>query len=345
MIALPVHSKFLSFCLAFCCLAAWGPGAHGEEADYIKWVDFDVTESALADALALDIETHGTDTPLNWIELLAYLAATYGGDFSRYRKAELLELAEALKAGESLAALTEGLEYFSYYLEAYSAVLGGFVGEYRTEAPDPADPERTVLETRYGLKAFCPIARGFYYAHYDDFGSGRTYGYDRKHLGHDMFAETGTPIVAVESGVVEVMGWNQYGGWRIGIRSFDGLRYYYYAHLRQNRPYHCDLAEGQTVMAGDVIGYMGRTGYSRSENVNNIKQSHLHWGMQLIFDPAQKDGTNQIWIDLYAITCLLQRNTSETYRVAETKEFYRKYGFSESAPPPQNTPVPVAEQP
>lgn len=29
----------------------------------------------------------------------------------------------------------------------------------------------------------------------------------------------GTPIIAVESGVVEHLGWNQYGGWRIGIRS------------------------------------------------------------------------------------------------------------------------------
>ena len=34
-------------------------------------------------------------------------------------------------------------------------------------------------------------------------------------------AATGTPVIAVESGTVEVMGWNQYGGWRIGIRSFD----------------------------------------------------------------------------------------------------------------------------
>jgi len=51
----------------------------------------------------------------------------------------------------------------------------------------------------------------------------------------------GTPVIAVESGYVEAMGWNQYGGWRIGIRSFDKKRYYYYAHLRQNYPYQSDL--------------------------------------------------------------------------------------------------------
>ncbi len=43
----------------------------------------------------------------------------------------------------------------------------------------------------------------------------------------------GTPIIAVESGTIEALGWNQYGGWRIGIRSFDKKRYYYYAHLRK----------------------------------------------------------------------------------------------------------------
>ena len=38
-------------------------------------------------------------------------------------------------------------------------------------------------ETVYGLKGYFPIARGFDYTHYDDFGAGRSYGYKRKHLG------------------------------------------------------------------------------------------------------------------------------------------------------------------
>ena len=106
---------------------------------------------------------------------------------------------------------------------------------------------------------------------------------------------TGTPIIAVESGIVEAVGWNQYGGWRIGIRSYDGLRYYYYAHLRKDHPYNDRLYEGMTVTAGDVIGYSGQTGYSIKENVNNIDTPHLHYGMQLIFDEAEKDSPNQIW--------------------------------------------------
>ena len=144
-----------------------------------------------------------------------------------------------------------------------------------------------------------------------------------------MMAAIGTPVIAIESGTVEIMGWNQYGGWRIGIRSFDKKRYYYYAHLRQNRPYHIDLCEGKTVKAGDVIGYVGRTGYSPNENVNNITTSHLHVGMQLIFDESQKECDNEIWIDLYAITNLLEKNKSAVIRDNQTKEFYRQYAFEE----------------
>ena len=44
---------------------------------------------------------------------------------------------------------------------------------------------------------------------------------------------------------------------------------------------------------------MGHTGYSTTENVNNIKIEHLHWGLQLIFDESQKEGNNEIWIDVY----------------------------------------------
>ena len=101
--------------------------------------------------------------------------------------------------------------------------------------------------------------------------------------------QVGTPIIAVESGYVEALGWNQYGGWRIGIRSLDGKRYYYYAHLRKNFPYVKALKEGSIVQAGDVIGYLGRTGYSRTENTNNIEQPHLHFGIQIIFDESQKE--------------------------------------------------------
>ena len=167
-------------------------------------------------------------------------------------------MAEKLKSGDStMEVLTKDMEYYDYYLEAYTAVLGGMMGEFTL------------------------------------------------------------------SGYVEALGWNQYGGWRIGIRSFDKKRYYYYAHLRQNYPYAEGLAEGSVVTAGDVIGYMGDTGYSTTENVNNIKTVHLHWGLQLIFDESQKEGNNEIWVDCYELSKFLYKNRCEVEKVGDTREWKR----------------------
>ena len=67
------------------------------------------------------------------------------------------------------------------------------------------------------------------------------------------------------------------------------------------------------------------TGYSVKENVNNIDVPHLHFGVQLIFDESQKEGTNQIWIDLYNITKFLSKNKSEVYlKYPDTKDYERK---------------------
>lgn len=316
------------------------------EGDYIHWVDFNVPEEALERAFRWDVDTCQSDPHINWVDLLAYLGAKYGGEFSQYRQADMDEAAARLQNGESMEAITENMKYYPYYREAYGAVLDGLLGQYETEiasadAPDFAlptgengEPDRSaekVWVTKYGLKAFSPIASGFPYSEYDDFGVSRTYGYRRQHLGHDMMGQVGTPIIAVESGRVEAMGWNQYGGWRLGIRSFDGKRYYYYAHLRQNYPYQSGLEEGSVVQAGDVIGYLGRTGYSTTENTNNIDEPHLHFGLQLIFDESQKEGNNEIWINCYELVKFLALHRSEVHKVEGTKEWKRVYEIRDPA--------------
>lgn len=296
------------------------------DGDYIKWVEFQVSCEALTAAYELDVETYEEPVHLNWIELIAYVGAKHGGQFDSGSVRELQQAAEMLRSGEStLEQMTEEMEYYDYYLEAYEAVLGGMVGEFSLQT------EEGDMASYYGLKAYSPIAKGFDYSHYDDFGSSRSYGYARPHLGHDMMGQIGTPVICVESGYVEALGWNQYGGWRVGIRSFDGKRYYYYAHLRQNYPYAENLQEGSVVTAGDVIGYMGHTGYSVKENVNNIEVVHLHWGLQLIFDESQKEGDNEIWIDCYELTKFLYRNRSEVAKVGDSREWKRVYEMNDPA--------------
>lgn len=289
--------------------------AQEEEKDYIKWVEFNVTCEAMKKAYQYDLDSYGKDPHLHWVDLLAILGTKYGGDFTRYQEEDLADIAEKLLDGsQTVEEMTKDMEYYPYYREAYGAVLDGMVGEFQY-----VHPKKKV----YGLKAYSPIAKEFPYSDYDDFGVSRSYGYKRNHLGHDMMGQVGTPVIAVESGYVSAFGWNQYGGWRIGINSFDGRRYYYYAHLRQNRPYAEGLKEGALVQAGDVIGYIGRTGYSTEENTNNIDEYHLHFGLQLIFDESQREGNNEIWVSCYELTRFLSQNRSEVQRDDETKEWTR----------------------
>ena len=211
-------------------------------------------------------------------------------------------------------------------------MLGNLIGEYLVEEPDPQDPEKLIQTAGYGLTAFCPIARGYGYSHYDDFGAGRSYGYRRKHLGNDLMAPVGTPVVEGDigmrysvNGIVEAAGWNQYGGWRVGIRSRDGQRYWYYAHLRRGHPFAAGITEGAEVEAGQVIGYVGMTGYSTTPDTNGMSAPHLHFGLQLIFDESQKEGSDEIWVDVYHLVNLLERRRSTVVPGEEKGEYQRKY--------------------
>lgn len=78
------------------------------------------------------------DVHLNWVELLAYLGAKYGGDFEWFRQADLDAVTEKLKSGMTMEELTKDMKYYAYYREAYGAVLDGMVGyfEQETEAPE-----------------------------------------------------------------------------------------------------------------------------------------------------------------------------------------------------------------
>lgn len=284
----------------------------------IKWVDFQVPYESLKYAMDTDIQTFDQEKHIRMVDALALAACRSGG------KCPLSSVKKAVKdlhGNDSPEKLLGDLyKYYDYYHEAYTAVLGGLLGSFAIEK----DGAQKAI---YGLKAFSPIAAGYGYSHSDDFGNRRSFGFARKHLGHDMMGAAGTPIVAVEGGIVEAMGWNRYGGWRIGIRSFDSKRYYYYAHLQKDKPFADGLEVGDMVQAGDLIGFMGRTGYSDKENVNNIETVHLHFGMQLVFDESQKECLSEIWIDTYDIVRLLHSHRSSIRKTEAGWE--RVYPFTD----------------
>lgn len=270
-------------------------------AEPIRWVDFGVPYESLKYAMDQDISTFEQEKHISWIDILALAACRTGG---KCGLASVKKAAAELKGQREPKEIAGDLgKYFDYYHEAFSAALGGLLGDFAIEV----DGE---WKASYGLKAYSPVAAGYGYSHCDDFGVSRSFGFKRKHLGNDLMGGLGTPIVAVEGGVVEVMGWNRYGGWRVGIRSFDNKRYYYYAHLQKDHPFADGLQEGDIVQAGDLIGFMGRTGYSDKENVNNIETVHLHFGLELVFDESQKECNSEIWIDVYNIVRLLSAHRS-----------------------------------
>ncbi|WP_229408020.1 M23 family metallopeptidase [Massiliimalia massiliensis] len=297
---------------------------------YITWAGFDVPVEAMQKAGQADIDSYQEENHVDWVESLACLAVQYGGNWKQYRGKDLDGIIQKAKAGtlpeEQAKSNKKG---YTYYENVYRAVLDGFIGEYQHELIGE-DGESTIVSD-YGVKVFSPIAGGYGYNHYDDFGAGRSYGFRRNHLGNDLLGNVGTPIIAVESGVIEAMGWNEFGGWRIGIRSLDQKRYYYYAHLRSGHPYVFSRSVGDTVQAGDVIGYLGMTGYSSKEDTNGMTKPHLHFGMELIFDESQKESDQEIWINVYEIVKFLSKHRSAVCKDEKTGEYVRQSAYYDSS--------------
>ncbi|MBO5278438.1 MAG: M23 family metallopeptidase [Lachnospiraceae bacterium] len=100
------------------------------------------------------------------------------------------------------------------------------------------------------------------------------------------------PIVSMTDGVVEKLGWLEKGGYRVGIRSPHGA-YLYYAHLYR---YADGLKEGDTVKAGQLLGFMGDSGYSKVEGTVGNFDVHLHLGMYLKTEHYEELSVNPYWI-------------------------------------------------
>nr|WP_184250753.1 M23 family metallopeptidase [Gracilibacillus halotolerans] len=119
-----------------------------------------------------------------------------------------------------------------------------------------------------------PIPKQYNYSYKNTWGDARGFGGRRIHEGTDIFADYGTPVRSTTYGVVELKGWNKYGGWRIGIRDKYN-RYHYYAHLNG---FADDLEVGDVVEPGQVVGSVGSTGYGPPGTSGKFPP-HLHYGI------------------------------------------------------------------
>nr|WP_238404173.1 M23 family metallopeptidase [Paenibacillus paridis] len=119
-----------------------------------------------------------------------------------------------------------------------------------------------------------PVPIGTHYAYNSTWGTGRSWGGRRTHEGTDIFAPHGLPVRSTCYGVVEVKGWNPYGGWRIGIRDLNNF-YHYYAHLSG---YDKTVNIGDVVKPGQVVGWVGSSGYGKPGTQGKFPP-HLHYGV------------------------------------------------------------------
>jgi len=103
----------------------------------------------------------------------------------------------------------------------------------------------------------------------DSFGAPRMFGtaYAHLHQGADIFAPSGTPLVACERGVLIKVGTDVLGGTKLWLVGASGTRYYY-AHLSG---YAEGVEEGKLVDVGAVIGFVGNTGNAAGT------PAHLHF--------------------------------------------------------------------
>jgi len=76
------------------------------------------------------------------------------------------------------------------------------------------------------------------------------------HHGDDIFGQLGQPLLAVADGTLFSVGWNRIGGNRLWLLDSQGNQYYY-AHLSA---FSTAAVNGAHVKAGEVVGFMGRTG-------------------------------------------------------------------------------------
>lgn len=177
------------------------------------------------------------------------------------------------------------LKAYRFYLIALAAVVlmdTVLAGQLKQQAADTGSANRREQSVISGETRFFPIAGSgveeLSFDYVDSWQADRSFGGDRHHEGCDIITSVNRrgvyPVVSMTDGTVEQLGWLKLGGWRIGIRSPDGM-YYYYAHLES---YAEDLQVGSEVLAGQFLGFVGDSGYGE-EGTTGQFVVHLHLGI------------------------------------------------------------------
>lgn len=163
----------------------------------------------------------------------------------RYRNGEFKSYGRILAA----EFVNRGSKYEAYQYEdsfekeVYFNAAGGSLRRAFLKAP----LSYTRISSRFTLKRLHPILRTV-----------------RAHPGIDYAAPTGTPVKAVGNGVVTYRGWGRGAGNYISLKHPNGYETMY-LHLSG---FAKTLRVGGRVRQGEVIGYVGSTGYSTGPHLD-----------------------------------------------------------------------------
>ena len=114
------------------------------------------------------------------------------------------------------------------------------------------------LEGAYVFPVFGPSS------YVDAYGS--DLGSDYQH-GTDIYGELGQPVLAVSDGTLFSLGWNKRVGYRVSLRDHQGDLFTY----GRLAAFSTEVRNGSRVRAGEVIGFMGDSGFADGAS------THLHF--------------------------------------------------------------------
>ena len=168
------------------------------------------------------------------------------------------------------------MKKFLLLLAVVSVVFSPFAGLKQADAQVSA--VRTIV--------FPVIGKVTYY---DDFGAPRSGG--RTHEGQDLMGKKMLPLVAAVDGTITSVNYPEESwGMAVTIKDKDGYTYHY-LHMNNDNPgtddgkgdgmnaYAADVKEGNKVVKGQLIGYMGDSGNAETTG------AHLHFEIRLNGSP------------------------------------------------------------
>lgn len=185
-----------------------------------------------------------------------------------------------LQKGEAQRLLREGVESEEFRSDFFSEGMR----EDREDLPDSCLSFLSAVE-RDSVYFPVPLSEpdpSLGVSYVDSWMGERNYKGKSVHEGTDIMADRDEPgiypVISISDGTITNLGWLEKGGYRIGITSPSGV-YYYYAHLDS----YADIEEGDTVIAGELLGFMGDSGYG-SEGTTGQFPVHLHLGIYCFRD-------------------------------------------------------------